>query len=562
MPGDPFSFIPCTNATVPPLLEDDKPQETWAALFDPKPEHWSWGNSTEHDIDPRDPYAGRGIYLCGYLDVPLDYFNDSDTRIVRLAVNKFQTSGLACRGCTHASGNAGRKSERTIVMEPGGPGGSGTLSLWMGGEATSRRLSNGTFDTLAWDPRGVNTSLPSASCYPSDVSRDHWKLLTLAYRETSIPSPMSQLRAMDAMHNATFYACKQRLGDLGNFVSTASVARDLEEIRKAMGEDQLTGNFISYGTGIGQTYANMFPDRIGNLILDGTEYVKDHRLLGGFGWTALDNGTDAWREGFLGECLKAGPEHCELAKPANGHTGPVTLEDLERRMEALLTSLISSPVPGYTEATGPSLVTYARLVGALYQAMYNPGEWPDTAQMLFELERGNSTPAAAHLEQDWASDQGKQPSSEELELLVICADSYDAPQPIDGLNWWNELWANMTSKSWIAGNSRFQAVFPCRHYNDYWTPAEVYRGDLNHTLSNPVLLIAESHDPATPLRNGRRLLEEMGDNARLVVHHGYGHSSKRDLSSCTDAVARAYIMNGTLPDEKETHCYADKKPYL
>lgn len=84
---------------------------------------------------------------------------------------------------------------------------------------------------------------------------------------------------------------------------------------------------------------------------------------------------------------------------------------------------------------------------------------------------------------------------------------------------------------------------------------------MNHTLANPVLLIAETYDPATPLRNGRRLLAEMGKNARLIAHHGYGHSS-RDPSNCTDSIARAYILNGTLPAEQETACYADEKPYL
>ena len=105
-------------------------------------------------------------------------------------------------------------------------------------------------------------------------------------------------------------------------------------------------------------------------------------------------------------------------------------------------------------------------------------------------------------------------------------------------------------------------MFPCRRFLNYWPkPAEVFRGDLNHTLKNPVLLIAETYDPATPLRNGRRLLHEMGDNARLIAHHGYGHSS-RDQSNCTDSIARTFILEGTLPDESETACYANEKPYL
>ena len=134
--------------------------------------------------------------------------------------------------------------------------------------------------------------------------------------------------------------------------------------------------------------------------------------------------------------------------------------------------------------------------------MYNANSWPALAQMLSELEDGNSTLATAFLDR-WEYDPTlpcpitSKPSSDEVMWMVICGDSYDAPQP-DGLKWWVDLWEEMTSKSWIAGDLRFYSVFPCRHFSDYWTPAEVYRGDLNHTLKNPVLLIAETYDPATP----------------------------------------------------------------
>lgn len=567
-PNDPFNFIPCTNRTIPPSLEDPDPEDTWKELFDPNPDHWSWGNDTSSaaGVAQDDPYSGRGIYLCGYLDVPLDYTNHSDTRITRLAVTKFQVSGLARVDGTLSSHGSGKKSERTVVIEPGGPGGSGTSYVWRAAETVTQRFSDGQFDVLGWDPRGVNISLPAISCFPYDADRDRWSLLTGQYFEVSA-SPKAQLELADAMNNATFKACLEMHGDLPRFVSTAFVARDLEEIRKALDEDELTGYLVSYGTGIGQTYANMFPSSVGRMILDGTEYVRDHRELGGFGWTALDNATDAWQDGFLGECLKAGPEHCALAETVDGK--PVALKDLEARMATLVSSLLARPIVGYTENSGPSLITYSGLVAAIYSAMYNANSWPALAQLLFELEAGNSTLAASFLEKmAWEYDPtlpsppSPKPSSDELGSLVICADSYDAPQPDDGLVWWESLWANMTTQAWIAGNSRFSSVFPCRHFSTYWPkPAEVYRGDLNNTLKHPILLIAETYDPATPLRNGRRLLDEMGKNARLIVHHGYGHSS-RDASNCTDSIGKQYILHGTLPEEQETDCYANEKPYL
>ncbi|KAJ5769933.1 uncharacterized protein N7511_001984 [Penicillium nucicola] len=549
--NDPFHFIPCTDTSRPPPLDDPAAAQSWAALFDPNPNHWSWGST-------------NGIYLCGYLDLPLDYHNASDHRIVRLAVTKFQVAGLAPISDAGLSPNS-RKSERTIIINPGGPGGSGTSFLWDTAEEMTNRFSDGQLDVLGWDPRGVNFSLPAAACFPQDSLRDRWSLLSLWYREEA---PKSQLETVDAINNATFFACQQRLGDFGRFVSTASVARDLDEIRKALGEDEVTGYLVSYGTGIGQTYVNMFPNRAGRIILDGTEYVRDHRLLGGFGWTALDNTTDAWNDGFLGECINAGPEWCALAKPVSSQDDPVTLTQLEARMNQLLESLKVRPQSAYTELSGPSLVTYSALVDRiLYPAMYRPMEWPRTAQILAELEAGNATLAAKWLDLTWSDHPDKpsdphNPASSELELLVICSDAYDAPLP-DGLDWWDRLWGSMTDRSWIAGNSRFFAVLPCRHYREYWDrPSEVYRGDLNNTLKTPTLLIASPYDPATPLRNGRRLLAEMGHNARLIVHNAYGHSSRRDGSECTDQIAKAYILDGTLPEEQEVHCFADNKPYI
>ncbi|KAK6856428.1 hypothetical protein PG995_006615 [Apiospora arundinis] len=563
---DPFRFIPCTGTSSPPALDDTKPDATWAKLFDPNPDHWSWGNRTSSSNtaeQKNDPYAGRGIYMCGYLDVPLDYTNKSDPRIARLAVTKFQVLGLS----PPSSANKKQKqTERTIVINPGGPGGSGTSYTWRAAEDITERLSGGMYDVLGFDPRGVNASLPIVSCSPHDADRDRWSLAWQKYRAAVDSNPM-QLNLMDAYNNATLRACWERQGDLGRFVSTAFVARDVEEIRKALGEEELTGFMVSYGTGIGQTYANMFPNTVGRLILDGTEYVRDHRLAGGFGWTALDNVTNAWHDGFLGECLKAGPEHCALAKKESGKSH--TLTELDIYVQGVIGSLVSQPLPAYTEKSGPSLITYSVLVGAIYQSMYNPHSWKALAEMLYELGQGNTTLAGEFLEANWwqydpslpCPAASKKTSSDDLSLLVVCSDAYDADYR--DLKWWSNLWEDMTRTSWIAGDSRF-FVFACRHFTTYWPkPAEVYRGDLNHTLSNPVLLVAETYDPATPLRNGRRLAAEMGvENARLISHHGYGHSSGRDRSACTDGHLKAYILNGTLPEDQETACYADEKPYL
>lgn len=575
-PDDAFQFIPCSHNHHVPQLDDRDHRQTWASRFNPDPESWSWGKKMHEPVDKSDPHAGHGIFLCGYLDVPLDYTNETDTRIARLAVTKYQVSGLARLDSEGEDPNAGRKSERTLIINPGGPGGSGVRAAWNMAQHRADLVTDGKFDVLGWDPRGVNASLPRASCFPYDAERDRWSLLSGQSRAAMGNNSELQLVTADAMNDATFRGCKDVLGDLPRFVSTAFVARDVDRILTALDEPDLTGLFFSYGTGIGQTFANMFPNRVGRLILDGVEYVRDQRLVGGFGYAALDNATDAWNDGFLGECLKAGPGSCHLARQIDGSDEPVSYISLKTRMSNLLDSLIVQPRPTYLTKSGPSLITYSQVVGTILGAMYNSQSWPALAKAMFDLEQGRTTMMAKLLERQWQFKppghcpalQRNEGKTEELLPFVVCADSYDSPKPWSDssddagpLSWWADLWQNMTAQNWIAGDDRFYNVLPCRHFTRHFgAPAEVYRGDLNNTLSNPVLLIAETYDPATPIRNARRLLAEMGDNARLIAHHGYGHSSK-DRSTCTYLIARNYIVHGVLPEASETECFADGKPY-
>ncbi|KAJ4164797.1 hypothetical protein LMH87_006455 [Akanthomyces muscarius] len=147
--------------------------------------------------------------------------------------------------------SAGCKSARTLVVEPGGPSAGGQAMVWGNAEIISKRWSNGTMDILGWDPRGVNATYPAISCFASDAHRDRWRMLTGKNRRlVGNTGALQQLRVADAMNDAMFQYCLFKYGDLPRFMTTASVVRDLENIRQALGEDELTGFMVSYGTGI------------------------------------------------------------------------------------------------------------------------------------------------------------------------------------------------------------------------------------------------------------------------------------------------------------------------
>jgi hypothetical protein len=166
-------------------------------------------------------------------------------------------------------------------------------------------------------------------------------------------------------------------------------------------------------------YSQLFPHRVGRIAMDGMEYVKDGRKPWGWGLTSLDNVTDAWEQGFLGECVKAGSSRCALAEPHG-----TTITALTQRMDALFDRLIKRPIPGFTADEGPGLVTYESVMEVIYSALYDPTSWPKTARMLVELDNANATLALMALNRDWSYDPRKIPNeevrSQELILMVIC----------------------------------------------------------------------------------------------------------------------------------------------
>jgi hypothetical protein len=321
----------------------------------------------------------------------------------------------------------------------------------------------------------------------------------------------------------------------------------------------------------------MFPGMAGRLVLDGIGHYRTMSFVDGIPRTVLDNVTDTWRDGFLGECINAGPKYCALATHMDGLGKRLsTRDELERRMETLIWSLRDRPIPADHAENGPSVITYSQLVALVFFSLLRPDTWPGVAQALSELELGNATLAASLVEQSaWkyhpsspllqrpSSEKVQPPSSEEVRPLVLCGDAHYDTNPVDDdLAWWDQKWQELVDNSWLAGNELFNDVLACRHVRKLWKPADVYTGPLNSTIKTPVLLVSGTHDPGSQLRNGRLLLEEMGTrNARLVVHHGYGHGSQVHRSKCTDGIIRSYLLKGELPDS-ETYCKMDARPYV
>ena len=191
-------------------------------------------------------------FVCAVAAAPIDH-GDPAAGTFELAVIK------------HPAGDPSARIG-TLFWNPGGPGDAGTayLPAAIGGFPEDVR---GRFDIVSWDPRGMGgRTTPVVQCFDSAAEEAAFRA---AHVGDSLPATPEALAADAAGRTAFNAACVDRAGDLLAHVSTADNARDLDLLRQAVGEERLSYYGTSYGTFLGATYANLFPDRVRAMVLDG-----------------------------------------------------------------------------------------------------------------------------------------------------------------------------------------------------------------------------------------------------------------------------------------------------
>ncbi len=156
-------------------------------------------------------------------------------------------------------------------MNPGGPGGPGTDDLPEWGNLFPAALLE-TYDLVSWDPRGVGRST-AVQCFATDGAKD--RFLNLTEPDNSYPVGQAQVVSYVRKMQGYARACAERNGELLNHVSTTDTARDLDLLRQAVGEPKLNFIGLSYGTLLGAVYANLFPDKLRAVVLDGVVDATD-----------------------------------------------------------------------------------------------------------------------------------------------------------------------------------------------------------------------------------------------------------------------------------------------
>ncbi|KAL2136889.1 hypothetical protein VTI74DRAFT_615 [Chaetomium olivicolor] len=469
---------------------------------------------------------------CSNLTVPMDQF--SATNAIDLTKN-FTIPLIRLRSNKTTSPD---QNIPNILLNPGGPGGSGTELVHRRGAQLAAIVGDG-FHLLGFDPRGVNQSRPLASCYPTDEARQELS----AVRNKKVVEDSGELWAWTANF---VQACAETMGEHGRYVDTPQTAADMNSILDALGQEDMYYWGFSYGTLLGQTYATMFPERAKRVIIDGVANQFDwyEALLDGEMMADTDNVFD----GFVEECIKAGEEDCALA----GMTG--SKEELREMLVKGVEKLKEEPVGVYLNNTVHGVLDYwAVWYNGVFPALYKPASWRDLADNLSQLLKGNATAAfmAYGRERAWDSE------GDALKFISLNDGASGAAKwPVDRMGLVDQLLPFFNQSMFAAGEYDFyfaKQAWAVPHTHNYIPKRGV-------KTAHPLLLLTTTYDPVCPLVSARSA-QDAFEGSRIVEVKGYGHCSLAVPSMCIARHVRDFLYKGKLPDEN-VQCEADGKLYF
>ncbi|MFF9687213.1 alpha/beta hydrolase [Streptomyces sp. NPDC014623] len=467
------------------------------------------------------PCVQGSPFDCATAKVPLDHRRPGG-RTIELAVVKRKAA------------DPGRRIG-TLFFNPGGPGGPGTVQMPQNYEFFPREVRE-RFDIVSWDPRGIGSST-AVNCFASPEEAADWS----AGKAAGFPVGEKERTAHTDAYEDLVRRCEQRDPELLRHVSTADTARDLDHLRRAVGEPQLNYLGISYGTILGATYANLFPGKVRAMALDSnigpdawTDDASDDTRLTTFLRMGSDRGAAATLGTFLDLCGSAATTRCAFSAG--------TPEATRDKFGRLTRRLRETPVDTWT---------YARTVADVVNGLYLVSGWADLAGRLQELWQGRG-PEQAPFPPAPPVPEPNPYLGEEQAAAVLCGDS---PNP-RGPGAYHALEEAGAARAGDAGRFWTWAAAGCAAW-----PASPgrYTGPWNRPTANPVLVVGTTYDPSTAYPNSRAMAEELAD-ARLLTNEGYGHTALLNPSSCVQDHESRYFIDGTLPPAGTT-CRQDTPPF-
>ncbi|OHW96947.1 hypothetical protein CSPAE12_04390 [Colletotrichum incanum] len=455
---------------------------------------------------------------CSRLEVPLDYSNRS------LGTTSIAFIKMAGKNATVQS--------PSIVLIPGGPGGSG-VELLLAYRAMAGKTFGEQYNFVSFDPRGVKNSGLSLDCFSGNAEAR----LAFNRLHSTGATNISSTSLEEQYYSSSIYGewCNNAVehgSPHGYYVTTPAVAHDLLTFIEAEAEGagqspsdaKLWCYGISYGTIVGTTFASMFPDRVGRMMLDGILNAEEYYNND---WRDNFDQMDAAMETFSTFCHSAGSEACSFWGP--------TPADITARIDGIVHRFQSHPVAvsGAQNGDLPSLVTYSDLKALFINTIYTPlASFPVMADILQQLERGDMSALAGLFD-------GLRIKSD-TRLAIQCADSYrrNALTTIEDFKSYVEY---TVSKSKYIGD-----IYPIFLETILYPTI-----GLDKPTSFPILFASNTIDPITPLTSARKMSSRFPGSI-LLLQEAVGHTVvDQGASNCYIGHIRAYLQ-GIVPRSNTT----------
>lgn len=473
------------------------------------------GDLFERRLDWQECETGLPGSECAVFEVPLDY-DDPDGERIEIAVKRVPATGDDVLG--------------SLVINPGGPGGSGydfvDHSPYAIGEAVRER-----FDVVGFDPRGVGRSTPLI-CMDAEGIDD---FLGTDYGDGEGADDLAELSPeglaqIEAGSREFVEACEENAPDLMRNVGTADVARDMDVLRELLGDERLTYLGASYGTHIGAQYAEQFPERVRALVLDGAVDPSQDQLSVS---VQQATGFETALRSFVEDCLTR-PD-CPIGGPGDEVAqGIAVLEDF---LEEVAVEPLSTTTDDGRE------VNRARAELGVLAALYTENRWPRVREALTDAMEGADGTGLLLLGDDLygRGDLAEYENSTAALTAVNCSDS-PAPREVEA---YAEAAAVAGEESPVFGPLLAWGALPCA----FWPEEAVAEQTvLTGAGADPIMVVGTTRDSATPYAWSEALADQL-ESGFLLTRDGDGHTGYRMGDDCVDEIVEEYLLELMVPED-------------
>ncbi|MFJ2749766.1 alpha/beta hydrolase [Streptomyces sp. NPDC087297] len=488
--GEPRAAASSAPESVPPSAQ---PSPTAAALRPYYAQKLTWRE------------CGVPGFECSTMKAPLDYANPGSGQDVDIAVARRKATGPG-------------KRLGSLLVNPGGPGGSGIGYLQAYAGIGYPAAVRAQYDMVSFDPRGVERSNP-VECLDGPAMDKYTQV-------DQTPDDAAERAELVAAFKEFAAGCEKNAQRVLPHVSTVEAARDMDLLRAVLGDEKLNYVGASYGTLLGATYADLFPDRVGRLVLDGA--MDPAR-------PALELNRDQ-TEGFE-TAFTSFAKDC--AKQADCPLGKGDPDAVAARLKEFFRKVDAQPVPSGDpkRPLGESLATTGVIA-----ALYDESAWPQLREALSSAMNGDGSGLLSLADSYYEREaDGKYANLMFANAAVNCIDqppAFTGPEAVDS------ALPSFEKASPVFGAGLAWASLNCT----YWPVKATGKArELTAKGASPIVVVGTTRDPATPYKWAQALAGQL-DSGTLLTYDGDGHTAYGRGSDCIDTAINRYLLEGKPPE--------------